>query len=69
MLNSLNRAFDRTNRVLGYVSAAFVVVMAVTVLYDVLARITLRRAHHLGSSTSTNTCWCTSASCRPRGSS
>ena len=29
MLNTLNRAFDRTNRALGYVSAAFVVVMAV----------------------------------------
>ncbi|MDE0341932.1 MAG: TRAP transporter small permease [Deltaproteobacteria bacterium] len=40
MLDTLNRAFDLTNRVLGYVSAAFVVVMAVTVLYDVLARMT-----------------------------
>lgn len=39
MPNSLHRAFDRTNRVLGYVSAAFVVVMAVTVLYDVFARL------------------------------
>ncbi len=39
MLNSFNRAFDKTNRVLGYVSAAFVVVMAVTVLYDVFARL------------------------------
>ena len=39
MLNSLNRAFDRTNRVLGYVSAAFVVTMTVTVLYDVFARL------------------------------
>lgn len=39
MLNSLNRAFDRTNRVLGYVSAAFVVTMALTVLYDVFARL------------------------------
>ncbi len=39
MLNSLNRAFDGTNRVLGYVSAAFVVLMAVTVLYDVFARL------------------------------
>ena len=40
MLNTLNRAFDATNRALGYVSAAFVVVMAGTVLYDVLARMT-----------------------------
>lgn len=39
MLDSLNRAFDGTNRVLGYVSAAFVAVMAVTVLYDVFARL------------------------------
>lgn len=42
MLDSLNRAFDRTNRVLGYFSAAFVVVMAVTVLYDVFARLLFR---------------------------
>ncbi len=39
MPNSFNRAFDKTNRVLGYVSAAFVVVMAMTVLYDVFARL------------------------------
>lgn len=39
MLHTLNRAFDRTNRVLGYVSASFVVVMALTVLYDVFARL------------------------------
>ena len=39
MLKTLNLAFDKANHVLSYVSAAFVVVMVVSILYDVFARL------------------------------
>lgn len=42
LLDTLNRVFLKTNQVLGYVAAGFVVVMAVSVLYDVLARLMFR---------------------------
>jgi TRAP-type C4-dicarboxylate transport system permease small subunit len=39
MFKTLNLAFDKANHVLSYVSAAFVVVMVVSILYDVFARL------------------------------
>jgi TRAP-type C4-dicarboxylate transport system permease small subunit len=39
MLKTLSLAFDKANRVLSSVSAAFVVVMVVSILYDVFARL------------------------------
>jgi len=38
LLNALNRVFLKTNQVLSYVAAGFVVVMVVSILYDVFAR-------------------------------
>lgn len=38
-MEKLNHVFRETNRVLSYVSAGFVVVMAVSILYDVFARL------------------------------
>lgn len=38
-LEKLNHVFQGTNRVLSYVSAGIVVVMAVSILYDVFARL------------------------------
>ena len=42
MLQTLSLAFDKANRVLSAVAAAFVVVMTVSVLYDVFARLIFR---------------------------
>ncbi len=42
MMQYLSLAFDRANRALSAVAAAFVVVMTVSVLYDVFARLLFR---------------------------
>lgn len=39
MLKTLSLAFDKANRALSYVCAAFIVVMVVSILYDVFARL------------------------------